>query len=63
MVWLADGNIQYFEPKHAVLFLVALLVLLLVGLPYTFTLTAAPLDTEVKVQTDFYEMKWDVVTA
>ena len=42
VVWLADGNIQYFEPKHAVLFLVALLVLLLLGVPYTVTLTAAP---------------------
>ena len=42
VVWLADGNIQYFQPKHAVLFLVALIVLLLLGLPYTVTLTAAP---------------------
>ena len=42
VVWLADGNIQYLETKHAVLFLVALLVLLLLGLPYTVTLTAAP---------------------
>ena len=29
VVWLADGNIKYFEPKHAILFLVAFLVLLL----------------------------------
>ena len=42
VVWLADGNIKYFEPKHAILFLVALLVLLLLGVPYTVTLTAAP---------------------
>ena len=42
MVWLADGNIKYFEPKHAILFLVALLVLLLLGVPYTVTLIAAP---------------------
>ena len=42
VVWLADGNIQYFELKHAILFLVALLVLLLLGVPYTVTLTAAP---------------------
>ena len=41
-VWLPDGNIEYFEPKHATLFLVALLVLLLFGVPYTVTLTAAP---------------------
>ena len=42
VVWLADGNIQYFELKHAILFLVALLVLLLLEVPYTVTLTAAP---------------------
>ena len=42
VVWLADGNVKYFEPKHAILFLVALLVLLLLGVPYTVTLTAAP---------------------
>ena len=42
VVWLADGNIKYFELKHTVLFLVAFLVLLLLGIPYTVTLTAAP---------------------
>ena len=42
VVWLADGNIKYFQLKHAILFLVALLVLLLLGVPYTVTLTAAP---------------------
>ena len=42
VVWLADGNIKYFEAKHAFLFISALLVLLLFGVPYTATLTAAP---------------------
>ena len=42
VVWLPDGNIKYFEPKHTALFLVALLALLLFGVPYTVTLTAAP---------------------
>ena len=42
VVWLVDGNIKYFELKHAILFLVALLVLLLLGVPYTVTLIAAP---------------------
>jgi hypothetical protein len=42
VVWLANGNIKYFEPKHTVLFVVALLALLLVGIPYTVILTAAP---------------------
>ena len=42
VVWLADGNIEYFEVTHTILFIVALLVLLLLGVPYTVTLTAAP---------------------
>ena len=42
VVWLADGNIKYFEPKHAILSLVTFLVLLFLGIPYTFTLIAAP---------------------
>ena len=42
VVWLADGNIKYFDQKHTILFLVALVVLLLLGIPYTLTLTTAP---------------------
>ena len=42
VVWLVDGNVKYFEAKHAVLFLIALLVLMLLVVPYTITLTAAP---------------------
>ena len=42
VVWLTDGNVQYFEPKHAILFIVSLTVLLVVGIPYTLTLTASP---------------------
>ena len=42
VVWLADGNIKYFELKHTILFLFALLLLLLLGIPYTIILTAAP---------------------
>ena len=34
-VWLYDGNINYLEGKHAVLFTVALLVLLFLSIPYT----------------------------
>ena len=50
VVWLADGNIKYFEPKHAILFLVSFLVLLLLGIPYTITLTAAPWIQRSKFQ-------------
>ena len=37
-VWLHDGNIKYFHGKHIVLFLVALLILLILFLPYTLLL-------------------------
>ena len=38
-VWLHDGNIQYLHGKHVALFLVALLTLLILFLPYTLLLT------------------------
>ena len=38
-VWSADGNIDYLGPKHAPLFLVALLFLLFLWLPYTLLLS------------------------
>ena len=50
VVWLADGSIKYFEPKHAILFLVSFLVLSLLGIPYTITLTAAPWIQRSKFQ-------------
>ena len=34
-VWLYDGNVNYLEGKHAVLFTAALLVLLFLSIPYT----------------------------
>ncbi len=37
-VWLIDGNVDYLEPKHSILFGVALLMLLFLWLPYTFAL-------------------------
>jgi hypothetical protein len=42
VVWLPDGNTEYFEQKHSIIFIVSLLVLVIVGIPYTVTLTAAP---------------------
>ena len=38
-VWLQDGNIRYLHGKHIALFLVALLTLLILFLPYTLLLT------------------------
>ena len=38
-VWLHDGNIRYLHGKHVALFLVALLTLLILFLPYTLILT------------------------
>ena len=36
-VWLSDGNVKYFQGKHAALVIVALLIIL-VGVPYTILL-------------------------
>ena len=41
-VWLEDGNIQYFSPKHTVLFFVALLFFLLYIFPLTLLTLFAP---------------------
>ena len=37
-VWLYDGNVDYLKGKHTYLFVVALILLLFVSLPYTATL-------------------------
>ena len=42
-VWLYDGNIAYFSPKHAVLALVALVVLVGFIIPYTLLVMFGPL--------------------
>ena len=42
IVWLPDGNVEYFELKHVLLFVVAFIVLVAVGIPYTVAITAAP---------------------
>ena len=41
-VWLADGNIKYLSPKHAVLFFAALLFTVLYALPLTLLVLLAP---------------------
>ena len=41
-VWLRDGNAKYFDPKHIVLFLVALLFTFLYILPLTLLVLLAP---------------------
>ena len=38
VVWSADGNVDYMTSKHAVLFSVAVTILLLIWLPYTLLL-------------------------
>ena len=38
IVWSFDGNILYFGLKHSILFVVAVIILLVLWLPYTFTL-------------------------
>ena len=57
VVWLADGNVGFFESKHAILFLTCLLVLLVVGIPYTVTLTASPWIQRSKYTTIYNKFK------
>ena len=40
-VWSADGNIDYLENSHLVLFLAAIAILLFLWLPYTFLILSA----------------------
>ena len=40
-VWSADGNVDYLSPKHMVLFVVAVVFLLFLWLPYTLALFLA----------------------
>ena len=42
IVWLYDGNVQYASGKHIPLFLLALLVFLLLFIPYTSVLLVSP---------------------
>ena len=35
IVWLTDGNVNYFKGKHAVLAIIALLILIVIGIPFT----------------------------
>ena len=41
-VWLNDGNVQYLEGKHIPLFLVSVLFLLALFIPYTLSITFGP---------------------
>ena len=42
VVWLFDGSVEYFGPKHSILFIVALILLVFIGFPYTLLLLLAP---------------------
>ena len=42
LVWLKDGNIDYFQGKHIPLFLVNSLILLFLFIPYTLSITIGP---------------------
>ena len=41
-VWLSDGNVRYLEGKHVPLFLVSVLFLLALFIPYTLSITFGP---------------------
>ena len=40
--WLSDGNVRYLEGKHVPLFLVSVLLLLALFIPYTLSITFGP---------------------
>ena len=42
IAWLSDGNVRYLEGKHTPLFLVCVLLLLALFIPYTFSITFSP---------------------
>ena len=42
LVWLNDGNVPYLEGKHIPLFLVGVLLLLVLFIPYTLSITFGP---------------------
>ena len=54
-VWAFDGNIQYFSPKHIPLFQFALIIFLLLWLPYTVVLLSAQW---LRTQTHRKGLKW-----
>ena len=39
-VWLYDGNVEFLRGKHSVLFSAAILIFLLLSVPYTVTLVS-----------------------
>ena len=41
-VWLSDGNVRYLEGKHVPLFLVSVLFLFSLFIPYTLSITFGP---------------------
>ena len=57
-VWLYDGNVLYLRGKHVSLFLVALLLLLALSLPYTTLLLLAPLLQKSRHQALFWMAKF-----
>lgn len=48
MVWSEDGNVEYFGLQHSFLFVVAILVLLILLLPYTALLTVLPVFKKIR---------------
>lgn len=59
-VWTYDGNIEYLKGRHEPLFVVALLFLILLFLPYTLLLTFGQFLRSIRVRTG---LKWINSTA
>ena len=54
LVWSVDGSVYYFESKHVILLVVAVLVFVFIAIPYTMLLLFIPL---IERKTP-YRLKW-----
>ena len=57
LLWLMDGNVSYFSAPHAVLFIIALVVILLYIVPLTLLTLLAPC---LQARTNHRAMRWVV---
>ena len=54
LVWLRDGNLQYFQGKHIPLFLVNLIFLVIIFIPYSLFTLPGPWHKFMKLKAFFY---------
>ena len=57
-VWLQDGNVLYLQGKHIALFVVSILFLLILFIPYTFSIALGPwLQTKTQYRVFWWVLK------